>query len=413
MLRDSAELRVLSAMTLVNTVGNGLMLTSVVLYFTRHVGLSGGQVGLGLTVAGGCGLLVGVPAGHLGDRRGPREVLAVLMAGQGLAVVAYVFVSSFAAFVVAACVVIGIGQAGSAVKQALIAQVLPATARVEARAFLRAVTNAGFAVGSAAAGIGILVDTRGAYEALILADAVTFLLAALLLLRLPHVPPQPRRADGPQLIVLRDRPYVAVTALVAVMSLHASLLDVGLPLWIAHTAAPASIVPVVFVVNCLLVVLLSVRFARGSETVGGAARAAVRAALLLAASCVVFALGTGVGAVAASAILIVAAVIQVGGEMAQAASGWGLAYGLAPEDAQGQYQGLSSTALSLATTVGPLLMAAVVAAGTAGWLAYGAVFLVAGFATVPVAAWAERQRPTPGAEAGRRGANVGVGQSAG
>ena len=270
---------------------------------------------------------------------------------------------------------------------------LPAEGRVEGRAFLRAVTNVGFAIGAAIAGIAILVDTRGAYQALIVGDAVTFVVAALVLLHVPHVPPQPRRADGPQLIVLRDRPYVAVTALVAVLSLHASLLEVGLPLWISHTSAPKAIVSVIFVVNCVLVALFSVSFARGSDTVAGAARAAVRAAVLLAASCLVFVFTDGPGAVVASVLLIAAAVVQVSGEMAQAASGWGLAFGLAPDDAQGQYQGLSSTALAASTTVGPALMAAVVSAGTVGWLAYAAVFLVAGAATVPVAAWAERTRP--------------------
>lgn len=393
LLRESPEVRALSAMTFVNTIGNGLLMTSVVLFFTREVGLSGGQVGLGLTIGGALGLLVGVPAGHLGDRRGPREVLGVLMVAQGAATATYVLVSSFAAFVVAACAVVTLSQAASAVKQGLIANVLPAQDRVEGRAFLRAVTNAGFAIGSALAGIGIVVGTRGAYEALILGDALTFGAAAALVAALPHVPPQPRREDGPQLVVLRDRPYVAVSALVAAMSLHAPLLEVGLPLWIAHTHAPEVLVSVVFVINCVLVVLLSVRFARGSDTVAGAARSAVRAALLLAVSCLVFVFAHGPGATVASIVLIAGAVLQVGGEMAQAASGWGLAYGLAPEDAQGQYQGLASTALALATTIGPALMALVVAAGTLGWLAYGALFLLAGFATPPVAAWAQRRRP--------------------
>jgi MFS family permease len=400
MLRDSPELRILSLATLVNTVGSGLLGTSAVLYFTRFVGLTVAQVGVGLTVAGVVGLVVGVPAGHLADRRGPREVTVVLILVQGVTMVAYLLVGSFAAFVVAAILVIASGEAASAVRQGLIAQVLPGDRRVAGRAFLRAVTNVGFAIGAAMAGIGILLDTKLGYQALIVGDALTFLAAAVVILRLPHLPPQPRREEGPQLIVLRDRPYVAVTALVAVLSLHASLLDVGLPLWVAHTHAPEAIVAVIFVVNCVLVALLSVAFARGSETVLGAARSAVRAALLLAASCVVFVFTDGPGAVVASALLIGACVIQACGEMAQAASGWGLAFGLAPDDAQGQYQGLSSTALAAATTVGPLLMAGVVSAGTVGWLAYGALFLVAGFATVPVARWAA-ERATPGTEAGR------------
>jgi MFS family permease len=399
-LRDSPELRILSAATLVNTVGSGLLGTSVVLYFTHVAGLSGGQVGVGLTIAGVVGLLVGVPAGHLADRRGPREVAVALILAQGATMVGYLLVGSFAAFLVAAILVVATTQATMAVRQGLTAQVLPIDRRVEGRAFLRATTNVGFAIGAAIAGVAIVADTELAYQALIAGDALTFVAAALVTLRLPHVPPQPRRAEGPQLIVLRDRPYVAVTALVALLGMHASLLDVGLPLWVSHTHAPKAIVAVVFVVNCVLVALFSVAFARGSESVAGAARSAVRAALLLAASCVVFVLTDGPGAVVASALLIGACVIQAAGEMAQAASSWGLGYGLAPEDAQGQYQGLAATAMAAATTVGPALMAAVVSAGTLGWLAYGALFLLAGFATPPVAAWAA-ERATPGAEAGR------------
>lgn len=401
MLRDSPELRILSLATLVNTVGNGLLGTSVVLYFTHFVGLSAAQVGVGLTVAGVVGLVVGVPAGHLADRHGPREVAVALILVQAVTMVGYVLVGSFAAFLVAAIAVIASTQASMAVRQGLTAQVFPIDRRVEGRAFLRAVTNVGFAIGSAVAAVAILADTKLAYQALIVGDALTFLVSALVMLRLPHVPPQPRREVGPQLVVLRDRPYVAVTALIAVLGLHASLLDVGLPLWVSHTHAPKAIVAVIFVINCVLVALFSVAFARRSETVAGAARSAVRSALLLAASCVVFVFTDGPGAVAASILLIGACVIQAAGEMSEAAAGWGLSFGLAPDDAQGQYQGLSTTAIAAATTVGPALMAAVVSAGTVGWLAYGTIFLLAGFALPPVSDWAARQRVTPGAEAGR------------
>ena len=403
MLRASPTLRTLSAMTLANTVGSGLLGASVVLYFTHLVGLSGGQVGLGLTVAGGLGLLVGIPVGHVADRRGPREVLVVLMLGEAVATLSYVFVRSFGVFLVAVCLVVTVDRAASAVKQGLLAQVLPVEDRVAARAFLRAVTNVGFAIGSGIAGLGILIDTHGAYDALIVGDAVTFAVAALLLLRLPHVPPQPP-ASGPRLVVLRDRPYLAVSALVAVMSLHVSLLDVGLPLWVeGHTHAPRAIVAVIFIVNCVIVALFSVRFARGSETVAGAARAGARAAVLLALSCVVFAATSGPAATIAAIVLVLAAIVQVGGEMAQAASGWGLAFGLAPDHAQGQYQGAASTAVAIAMMAGPATMAGVTSAGTLGWLAYGAVFLIAGFATVPVAAWAATSRERAAAMADATG----------
>lgn len=392
-LRERGPVRTFAAVTLANTVGNGLLATAVVLYFTHVVGLGDGQVGVGLTIAGAFGLVVGVPVGHLADRRGPREVLVAILVVEAGAVAAYAVTGSFAAFLVVASLVIMLNRAESAVRQGLIAQILAPEDRVRGRAVLRSVTNVGFAAGSAIAAIAIAVDTHAAYDVLILGDTLTYIFAALLTLRLPHVAPQPPQQDGPRLIVLRDRPFLAVMGLVAIMTLHFSLLDVGIPLWVGHTAAPRVTVAIVFVLNCVLVALLSVPMARGSDTIGGAARAAVVAAILLAASCVVFALSAGPGgAIAAAAIIITAAVVECFGEMAQAASSWGLGFGLAPEHAQGQYQGLASTGFSLATMLGPLLMAGITSAGTAGWLAFAALFLAAGFATVPVATWAEQRR---------------------
>jgi hypothetical protein len=402
MLRASGVLRALSVMTLVNTVGNGLLATAVVLYFTHVVGLSGGQVGVGLTIAGGLGLLVGVPLGHLADRRGPREVLVVLCAAEGVAVATYVLVGSFAGFLAAVCLTVTLDRGAAAVRQGLFARVLDPDARVSGRAFLRAVTNVGFALGAGVAAVAIALDTRAAYDALILGDALTFLAAALLLLRVPHVAPQPRDPDddGPRLVVLRDRPFLIVTGLVAIMSLHFSLLEVGIPLWVQdHTAAPRVTVAIVFIVNCVLVALLSVRLARGSDTVPGAARAGARAGVILAASCVVFATASGATATVAAVIVVGAGIVEVLGEIVQAASGWGLEFGLAPEHAQGQYQGAAATGFALSLMLGPALMAAVTAAGTAGWLAFGALFLVAGFATVPVAAWAQAHRDAAAAAA--------------
>jgi hypothetical protein len=194
-------------------------------------------------------------------------------------------------------------------------------------------------------------------------------------------------------MVLRDRPYLAVTLLVSIMSLHFSLLDVGIPLWVSgHTDAPRVIVAVIFVLNCVFVALFSVPLARGNDDVPGAARTGVRAALILAASCVLFATSSGTAATTAAVLLLAAGLVEVVGEMLQSASGWGLSFGLAPEHAQGQYQGAASTGFALTTMLGPAVMVAVTSAGTAGWLALGALFVVASLVTLPVSRWALAHR---------------------
>jgi len=78
-------------------------------------------------------------------------------------------------------------------------------------------------------------------------------------------------------VVLRDRPYLAIVGLTALLAIHNSMLDVGLPLWVAgHTEAPAAIVGIIFVINCVAVALFSIRLASGSETPTAASHAALR-----------------------------------------------------------------------------------------------------------------------------------------
>jgi MFS family permease len=84
------------------------------IYLTQSVGLGPAQVGIGLTVAGLCGLLAGVPAGHLGDVRGPRNILVGLAFAEAVRVAAYTLVHSFGAFLLVACLVTTVDRASNA-----------------------------------------------------------------------------------------------------------------------------------------------------------------------------------------------------------------------------------------------------------------------------------------------------------
>ena len=64
--------------------GAGAVMTTSALYFTRQVGFSAAEVALALSVAAIVGIVVQVPAGHLGDTRGPRRVLTLCMVGAAL-----------------------------------------------------------------------------------------------------------------------------------------------------------------------------------------------------------------------------------------------------------------------------------------------------------------------------------------
>ena len=380
--------------TLINTFGNGLFMTAAALFYTRTLHLSPHQVGLGLTAAGVVALLAGIPAGHLADLRGAREVLLLIYVAQAAAMAVLPFVDGFGQFLAAVTAWTVIDRAGNAVRQGLIASAFPPEERVAGRAYLRAVTNLGISFGSVLAGVAIAVDSRAAYTALLLGDAATYLLAGLVIQRLPLTLRRPREEGESMLLALRDRPFVAVTLLSGVMALQYALLDVAVPLWVdRYTDAPRWTVALLFLENTVACVLFQVRASRTATDVASSARANLRGALLIATACVAFALSSGRPAAAAVVVLVVAAGVHVSGELFQAAGSWGLGFGLSPERAQGQYQGLYTTGFAASGMLAPLIITStVIAWGRPGWYLLAGVFVAAGVALVPVSKWAERAR---------------------
>ena len=390
-------MRLLATSTLINTFGNGLLFTLSALYFTRIVGLSVAQVGLGLTIAGACGVVVGVPAGHLADRIGPRRLLVVLVCMESLGTIAYTVIGSFGSFLVIVSLTTVADRASSAVRAALFVITLQADGRTQARAYLRSITNVGIGAGAAVAGVALQSDTKTAYVILILVDVATFLGAAAVLLRLaptnPAAPAEPagqRRRNR----ALKDRPYLVMTALNGVLALQFGLIEVGLPLWIVgHTHAPRAMVSVTLLFNTVLCVLLQVRASRNITTVPLAARAAVRGGLLLAACCLIFATADGVSALPATLILLAGAAVQTMAEVVCSAVGWTMSYDLADPSAPGAYQGVYATGFALASMLAPIVVTSTALKfGFAGWATLAAIFALAGLALVPVSRWASASR---------------------
>ncbi len=105
-------------------------------------------------------------------------------------------------------------------------------------------------------------------------------------------------------------------------------------------------------------------------------------------------------------MLVAAATVHVYGELLQSAGSFCLNIELAPEHAQGQYQGLAGTGMTLSFMMAPLVVAFLpLGLGAACWILLGGIFVVAGLALLPIVAWAERTRAdfateAPGPKAG-------------
>ncbi|MEV0288855.1 MULTISPECIES: MFS transporter [unclassified Kribbella] len=394
LLPAPGPLRPLALATLLSRVGSGLLMTVSVLYFTRIVGLSIAQVGLGLTVAGLFGLLSAVPMGHLADRRGPRTlfvVLSLVLCGLSLL---YLLVHTFWQFLIVAVVLTVVDRGAGAVRAALIAAITQGADRVAARAYLRAVTNIGIMAGAGIGAFALHFDTGTAYRAMFVLDAVLSVVAAFVVLAIPRVAPQPKSDDGPVWVALRDRGYLAVAALNAAMSIQYAVLEVAIPLWVVdHTDAPRWTVALLLIINTVVVALFQVRSSRGIADPPTAARATRTAGLLLMASMVLFAGASWGGAAVAVALLAVGALVQVLGELLQSSGSFLLGFDLAADHAQGQYQGLWNTSMSISTMVAPTVLALLpLGLGVPGWIILGVWFAVIGVLFVPVVRWAAGRR---------------------
>lgn len=386
--------RLLALAQLANSVGDGAYYTTSALYFTQVAGIAPARVGLGLTLGWAVGSLVGVPLGRLADRRGPRGTSVLLALGTSAAIASFLLVRGFLPFVVAACVYASAQSGLAAARQALLAGLVPAGERTGLLARLQSTLNGGLAVGAALGGLALGARAATAYRGVLALDAVCFLVCALILLRLPAVRPVGPVAGTGRLAVLRDRPYAVVALLNAVLLLRLPLLSLALPLWITErTGAPAWLASGLFVLNTLAVTLFQVRAARAVTGIGSAVRVLRRSGLVMLASCAVFALSAGRSAWPAAAALIAGAVLQVVAEMQQSAGSWQLSFDLAPAGRIGEYQGLFGTGVTVARTLGPLVVTWLLLGwGTPGWLLLGALMPVASCAMGPAARRAARRR---------------------
>ncbi|WP_329411609.1 MFS transporter [Streptomyces sp. NBC_00704] len=395
--RRTGPQRLLALAQLSNSVGDGAFYTTSALYFTQVIGLAPARVGLGLTLGWAVGSLAGVPLGRLADRRGARGTAVLLALATGLTVASFALVRGFVPFVLVACAYAAAQSGLAAARQALLAGLAPAGERTGLLARLQATLNAGLAVGAGLGGLALHAGTREAYLAVFAVDAVSFLVCALLLAALPRVAPRAARPGGSALGVLRDRPYAVVALLNTVLLLRMPLLSLVLPLWITRrTDAPAWLVSALFVLNTAAVTVFQVRMARGVRGPASATRAVRRAGWVMCGACAVFALSAGASPWVAAGVLVLGSALQAAAEMGQSAGSWQLSFDLAPADRVGEYQGLFGTGVTVARTLGPLVLTwLLVEWGTPGWLLLGAATVAASYAMGPAARRAAAVRTPP------------------
>ncbi|MGH3152851.1 MAG: MFS transporter [Streptosporangiaceae bacterium] len=380
--------------TLVLAVGSGAWFTCWAIFFTRSVGLTATEFGVGVTVAGLLALVLGSPLGYLADRVGTREVLVCLGLLQGLATLCYLMVSGFWLFLAVSVVAVTVQRVAPGIRVAVISGLTAGPDRLRSISANRVILNIGLTAGSALGALVLALDNRAAYVALVMTYSAANLAAGALTLRVAHVPSLADQEVKRGMRVLRDRPFLVITLLSGVLALNWGVLDTGLPLWInAHTHAPLGTIGIIVAGNAVAVVCFQNRLSRMAEKVASAARVAVYSGAALAAACLLFALTYHRGGLIVIALLLLAAAVLTFGELLYFASAWGLSVGLTSGDAHGEYQSTFATGPATALSFAPVLMTTLVVGwGVLGWLVLAVVFLAGSLPTVPVSRWAVRTR---------------------
>ncbi len=378
--------RKLIAIRLAESIGKGVFLSGSVVYFTLRVGLDAKQVGLGLSAAGLSAFVSSVLFGVIADRVGARRLLIVLFTTLAVGFGLYALVGSAAQFY-ALVIAVGFIEYGTGpTNGALVGNLVPADERVKLKAMMRSVFNIGFSIG-----IGVAAVAALSQRLLVLIPLTTAALmvgAALLVTRLPDAPSRPVPVGFKRFAAVRDPRFLAVIGVSTILASHVSVILVTMPLWaLNRTTLPHFLVPLLLIFNTVFVILFQVRASRGADTVAGAGRLARRSGYWLAGGCLVIALTALEDNVALACVAIVAGVLILSvAEVMQAASGWGLAFGLAPEHAQGEYLGAFDLHVITQNIVGPAVLSGlVITFGFWGWLGIALAALAASALIVPVA----------------------------
>ena len=372
--------RKLTFANFINTFGNGMFHTVGIIYFSFVVGLGAHKVALAFTIGAAVSLAISVPAGHLADRYSPKFIGIASFVAQGLILGAQVFTKTWNVFVILLCLEYFVERFGQNARMSYIAHVGEGQKRVEARAYMRAVTNLGIGSGTLIAGVALALNTPTAYKTMIVLDALSFLFAALAYSRVPNIPPTLQEHEKFDWSVLKDHRYLIATALNGGLNLHFLIQNVAIPVWVVQeTNAPRWMISGIMLINTIAIVLFQVKTSKKAENLQAAVKIFQQASFYVAIASVIYAFSHGVNAVLASAIMLLGMCVHIAGELYGSNGAWMIAMELADDRRQGVYQGIWSMGFGLTDMIGPpILVALVIGMGQPGWFILAIWFLIVG-----------------------------------
>jgi MFS family permease len=399
--RDLAIQCVLSAFA------TGSFLTGTAVFFTQVVGLTGAQVGLGMSVAAGVTLLLQLPLGRLADRVGAKQLWAVASAIEAVLYLVWPLIGGLAAFVAMLSVLAVFETAGRNARNVYRIAVFPRETRVRALAYMRAARNVGYTLGAGASGVALGLGLGAVRVIPLLTGGLLVLNAVMIATMLPVVARTVHVQTVEEGIAAspaawRNVGFVVLAACNGVLSSNQVLLNVVVPLWLVErTDAPPVLLAWLFGTNTVLAVLLQVRASRVADSVDGSLRAVRWSGWAFVVSCAVIAV-THDTAGWVSVVLIWAGHVTItGAELWQSAADWGLSSELSDHRRLGDYQGVWGLGYQVEPIVFPALFTFLALEwGTPGWALIALIGVAAAAVAHPAARAAERHLVRVGAPVG-------------
>ncbi|KPB75162.1 MFS transporter [Pseudomonas syringae pv. tomato] len=387
---DDRATLLLLLIAFVDAAGRGLFLAGATFFYTQVVGLSNVEVGIGLALAGLCGLVCAVPIGRLADRLGAARVLAFLQVWRMAGFLIYPFVDEFYSFLLIACFIGCVEQAVWPIIQTLVGSAVTADAYVKTMSKVAIVRNVAYMLAAGMFSIVVSFTTGpGGVIGMLIANAMAFLVSAILLVsvKLPHV--VTKASDQSQPVTppaqpLKNLNFLSLSLCNGILSLHQAVMTIAIPLWLlTKTQAPKSLIGIILVINGIMAITLQLSFSKRGNEVLFAARKHLYAGITLALSCALVAFTTAEQpSYLVAGILLFACVVMTFGELWQCAGAWGISYYLSPVENRAYYLSIYALGANLMTVIFPgILPIAVVEAGSTGWIGLAVVFALAGVAT--------------------------------
>jgi MFS family permease len=390
--RDLALQCVLSAFA------TGSFITGTAVFFTQIVGLTGAQVGLGMSISGVFTLLLSLPLGRLSDHVGAKPLWAVSALVEALLYFAWPMARDMLTFVLLLSLLAAISTAGNTGRNVYRIAVFPREVRVRALAYMRSARNVGYTLGALAGGIALAIGTRSAIMAVPILTGCLLILNAVMVSRLPTIErPAPVAHDdeeeaAPAPPAWRNLGFVTLAVCNGVLNSNQVLLNVVVPLWLVErTDAPHTLLAWLFGTNTVMAVFLQVRASRGSETVNGALRAVRLSGWAFILSCLVIGVTHETVGWVSIVLIWLGHVTITGAELWQSAADWGFQSELSDHRRLGDYQGVWGLGYQAQPIVFPGLFTFLALQwGEPGWAVIAVIGVAAALVSHPAARAAER-----------------------